>query len=452
MSAKNVDRTKPPRTPDLPHYKLPPVFETKLPNGLAVLLVEDNRFPIVTVRLGFQAGSKYDPKELAGLSETAAALLTEGTANRKARQIAEEVAAIGGSLHADSSADVLLVAASALAENLAQLVELLADVTRNANFPEDEVELRKRNRLQELAAQRSDPAFLAEEKFDKILFSPHPYSRHDPDPESIRRLSRHALADFRDRYLAPNNAALVLLGALPSRDRTLEIIREQFGDWQERELPVAPPAHFSEPKRTIVLVDRPGSVQADIRIGRLGITRKDPDYFPLAVGNTILGGGASSRLFTTIREQKGFSYDVHSVAQPLQDAGVFAVVTQVRNEVLEPAIEGLLEEMKRIGAHPVEPDELANTKNYLSGGFVMRLETQDGVASQLISIKLLGLPLEYLENFTASIRAVTHEQIRAAAGKYIDPERASVVVVGDASRILKQLETFGTVAVEKAEE
>ncbi|MGA2434669.1 MAG: insulinase family protein, partial [Bryobacteraceae bacterium] len=126
MSAKNVDRTKPPRTPDLPHYKLPPVFETKLPNGLAVLLVEDNRFPIVTVRLGFQAGSKYDSEELAGLSETAAALLTEGTANRKARQIAEEVAAIGGSLHADSSADVLLVAASALAENLAQLVELLA--------------------------------------------------------------------------------------------------------------------------------------------------------------------------------------------------------------------------------------------------------------------------------------------------------------------------------------
>ncbi len=451
MNTQSMDRTRPPQTPDLPAYKLPPVFETKLDNGMSVLLVADARFPIVTARLGFQAGSKHDPEKLAGLSETAAALLTEGTESRTARQIAEEAAAMGSSLHADSSADALLIAGSTLAENFTQFVDLLADVARHANFPDDEVELRKQNRLQELAAQRSDASFLAEEKFNKVVFGPHPYSHQDPVPESIERLSRHALAGFRDRYLVPNNAVLVLLGALPPRERTLKIIQAQFSDWQGRELPAPPAAEFPEPKRTITLIDRPGSVQADIRIGRIGVTRRDPDYFPLIVGNTILGGGASSRLFTRIREEKGFSYDVHSVAQPLQDAGIFAVVTQVRNEVLKPAIEGLIGEMKRMGAHAVESDELASTKNFLSGGFVIRLETQDGVASQLIAVKLLGLPLDYLENYTTQIRAVTPEQIRAAA-KYMDSEGASFVIVGDASQIQKQLETFGPVRLEKAEQ
>lgn len=150
-----MDRTKPPQTPELPPYKLPPVFETKLPNGLAVLLVEDGRFPIVTARLGFQAGSKYDPKDLAGLSETAGALLTEGTIHRTARQIAEETAAIGGSLHADASADSLVLAGNSLSENLPVLLELMADVARNASFPDDEVALRKQNRKRD--SQPSGP-------------------------------------------------------------------------------------------------------------------------------------------------------------------------------------------------------------------------------------------------------------------------------------------------------
>lgn len=257
--------------------------------------------------------------------------------------------------------------------------------------------------------------------------------------------------DFRGRYLVPNNAVLVLLGALPPERQMMEMIQARFGDWQQKQPPAAPAAQFPEPQRTIVLVDRPGSVQADIRIGRLAVRRTDPDYFPLLVGNTILGGGASSRIFTTIREKKGFAYDVHSMAQPLKDAGTFAVVTQVRNEVLEPAIEGLLAEMKEISAQPVTPDELANAKNYLSGVFVIRLETQDGLASQLIAVKLLGLPLEYLEKYTARVRAVSADQIRRAAAKYVSPERASMVVVGDSAKIAKQLETFGKVVVETVE-
>ncbi len=448
---QTMDRTKPPQTPDLPVFKLPPVFETRLANGVTVLLVEDKRFPMVTARLGFQAGAKYDPADLRGLSETTGALLTEGTTHRTSRQIAEAAASIGGSVHADSSADSLVIAGNALSENLPQLLDLMADVARNANFPEDEVALRKQNRKQELAAQRADASFLADEKFSEVVFSPHPYSRQDPTPESIDRLDRGALVGFRDRYLVPTNAVLVLLGGLPEQKQALELIQARFGDWAKKETPAAPEAKFPAAGKSVTLVDRPGSVQADLRIGRLAVTRSDPDYFPLLLANTILGGGASSRIFANIREKMGYSYDVHSIAMPLRDSGYFSVVTQVRNEVLEPAIKALLGEMIEISTKDVTADELATAKNYLSGVFVIRLETQDGLASQLAATKLLGLPLDYLEKYTARVRAVEAAQIRAVAAKYISPEAASVVVVGDASKISKTLEAFGKVSVAKAE-
>lgn len=442
---------KPPATPDLPAYKLPPVIETRLGNGLTVLLVEDRRFPLVTARLGFPAGSKYDPPELTGLSETAAALLTEGTGRRTARQIAEEVASIGGSLRADSSADSLVMAGSALAENLPRLLELMADCTLDAGFPEEEVALRKRNRKQELIVQRADAAYLADEKFAEVLFSPHPYARQDPTPESIDRLERSHFAGFRRARLAPSDAVLTLLGALPPIERTLEQIAAQFGAWSGRDSAAPPPADFPESRRTVTLVDRPGSVEADIRIGRRAVTRNDPDYFPLLVGATILGGGASSRLFSIVREQMGYAYDVHSGAQALRDSGWFATVTQVRNEVISEALDALLAQNERMATELAAAAELETVKNYLCGVFVIRLETQEGLANQLIGLKLMGLPLDYLEKYTSRVRAVSAEEIRRAASRYMDPAPASIVVVGDEAQLARALGKYGTLAVERAQ-
>ena len=447
-----TNRTAPPQSAVLPIYKLPPVHEKRLSNGLLLVTVEDKRFPIVTARLGFSAGSKYDPPELPGLSETTAALLTEGTAGRTSRQIAEEVANIGGALHADSSADFLVVAASALSENLPKLLELTADVVRNAVFPEDEVALRKENRQQELAAQRSDAGYLADVKFTEVIFSPHPYAWQDPTPESIERLSRTVLADFKERLLIPNNAVLVLLGALPDRNELEDLVTSCFGEWEPGEIPTQHPQKSSEPRRSVVLVDRPGSVQTDLRIGRLAITRTDPDYFPLLVANTIFGGGASSRMFANIREKEGFAYDARSAVSPLKESGSFAAVTQVRNEVLVAAVEAVLGEMEQIAAHEVSAEELSTAQNYLSGVFVIRIETQDGLAGQVAAVKLLGLPIDYLERYTTRVRSVTPEQIRRAAARYISPEAASIVAVGDAAAIAGQLGKFGEVTVTKAGE
>ncbi len=450
VHSQTVDRTKPPQTPPIPDFKLPSLYETSLPNGLKIVLVEDARFPLVTLRLAFLGGSKFDPPSLPGLSESTAALLTEGTKTRSSRQIAEELAEIGGTLNGASGPDGLTLAGSSLADHAPKLIEILADVIRNASFPADEVELRKQNRKEALRAQRSQPSFLADEKLAATVFGSHPYSHIAPTMESLERMDQKALANFRDTYLVPNNATLVLLGRLPGRQQTLKLVRAAFEDWKQKALPPAPKAEFPAGQRGILLVDRPGSVQADIHVGQLAVTRSSPEFFPLMMASTILGGGTNSRMFRNIREKEGFAYDAHSFLDTKRDAGVMTAITQVRNDVIEPAMQALLTEMEGMAKQAVPAGELSASKNFVSGVFLLRLETQDGLATQLSNMKILGLPNSYLEHYTSSVRSVEPDQIQAVARKYIAPGDAAIVVVGDASKISKPLEKFGKVTVTKA--
>src|SRR5580700_7032150 len=302
LAAQTIDRTKPPETPPIPSYKLPPISTVALPNGLTVILIQDSRFPLVTARLNFPAGSKFDPKDMPGLSEAVATLLIEGTKTRTSRQISEEADAIGGSLFGSSGLDSLTLGGSALSENLSKLMSLMADVAINASFPAGEVDLEKRNRVQNLMSERSQPSFLAQEKFAQAVYGSSPYAHIGPTMESIQKLDVAALASFRDTYLIPNNATLIVLGRMPAREEVMKAITDRFGAWQRKDAPASPKVDTPAPKRQIVLVDRPGSVQADIHVGRLAPTRLTPEYFPLMVGNTILGGGANSRMFKDIRE------------------------------------------------------------------------------------------------------------------------------------------------------
>ncbi len=451
LAAQTVDRTKPPQSPPIPAYKLPPVFESKLPNGLGIVLVEDARFPLATVRLNFQAGSKFDPKDAPGLAEAVASLLTEGTKTRTARQISEETDSLGGTLGGAAGADALTISGSALAENLTPLLTILADVTRNASFPQDEVDLYKQNRIQNLLSQRSEPAFLADEKMAELVYGSSPYSHIAPTQASIQKLDGKALAAFRDARLVPNNATLLIVGKLPARDELLKTVTAQFGSWAQKPLPPAPKMDFPAPKRQIVLVDRPGSVQADIHVGRLAPTRLSSEFFPMVVGNAILGGGTNSRMFRDIREKEGFAYDAHSEYDTQRESGDFQAVTQVRNDVLEPALKAVVGELDQMAKEPVANAELTNIKNYIAGLYLLRLETQDGVANQLNTMHTLGLPKDYLETYVTRVRSVEPGQIQAAAKKYVAPDQAAIVVVGDASKIGEVLKKFGAVQVVKGQ-
>ncbi len=451
LAAQTVDRTKPPQTPPIPAYKLPPTYETKLPNGLEIVLAEDARLPLVTARLNFRAGSKYDPKDMPGLAEAVAALITEGTKTRSARQISEEIDGLGGSMNGNAGTDSLTLAAGALAENLPKLLELMSDVARNANFPSDEVNLHKQNRLQSLMAEHAEPGFLAAETMAATVYQNTPLAHIAPTPEAVQKLEPAVLANFRDMYLVPNNATLILIGKLPARTEVTKLISAQFGSWQQKSTPAAPKVEPPAPKRQIVLVDRPGSVQADIHVGRLAANHLSPEFFPLTVGNMILGGGTNSRMFKNIREKEGFAYDAHSSFNAHRDAGDFEAVTQVRNEVFEPALKAVMTELDQIAKSPVAGEELTSTKNFIAGLFLMGLETQGGLANQLNSMKALGLPNDYLETYTTRVRSVEPDQILAVAKKYMAPEQTAVIVVGDASKIGDALKKFGEVKVVKAD-
>lgn len=441
---------KPPETPPLQPFKLPQIKESKLGNGLAIQLVEDKRFPLITMRITFGAGSRYDPAEKAGLAETVASLLKEGTATRNSRQIAEQLADIGGSLDAGSNADALTVSASVLSGDLPRLLDLVADVVRNATFPEDEIKLRKQNRAQELALQRSQSSTLASEKIRSVLFGPHPYSRTLPSPASINAITRADLTGFRDRLLTPGNATLILIGAMPPERETLELIKTRFESWTNKPVPTPPGGEIPKPARKLYVIDRPGSAQIDIMAGHVTVNRSHPDFFPLIVGNTILGGGASSRMFANLREKEGFAYQANSMHVPFRDGGYFLAITQVRPEVLEPALKGLFAEMDGMASAPVTPQELSNVKNYLNGFFVIGLSSQDALASQLATLRAAGAPSEYLEQYVTRIRSVEPDQIQRVAAKYLTSKDAAIVVVGDAAKIAKTVEKFGTVTVEKA--
>jgi zinc protease len=449
--SQTVDRTKPPQTPPLPDYKLPPVTEVTLPNGLRVVAVEDKRFPMVHFRLGFNAGTKFDPADMSGLASMTGDLLKEGTKTRSQKQIADELASLGANIEASASPDWLMLTGSVLSENLDKQLELLADMALNANFPENEVALRKENIVQELMAARSNAETLAQEKFMAVIFGSNPYSRVLPVPASIEKIDRAALAGFRDRYLSPNNALLVMVGAVPARDELQKMVQAHFGSWAKKDKVEEPKAPIPPAKRSIVLVDRPGSVQADIRAGQVAVTRASPDYFPLVVSNNILGGGANSRMFVNIRERLGYAYQANSAFSALKDSGYFSTITEVRNEVLEPAMTEMLKEMGDMAKAPVEARELTDVKNYITGSYVVRMASPAGLATQLATVRMMGMTDDYLERYVSRVRSVEPGQIKSASSKYIAPANASIVVVGDASKIGKALEKFGDVKMEKAQ-
>jgi predicted Zn-dependent peptidase len=282
-----------------------------------------------------------------------------------------------------------------------------------------------------------------------VLFGDTPYAHVGPTIEAIDKIDQKALENFRDTYLVPNNAYLILVGKLPARDRILKTITDRFGAWQRKDVPAYVSPKPPEPKSELALIDRPGSVQADIRMGKIAVTFNDPGYFPITVASIIEGGGPNSRLFLDIREKRGFAYDVHTEVGALADAGTFSAVTQVRNEVLADALQGILDHLNRMANEPVTAQELTDAKSYANGVFLLGMEPQRGLADKLLQMKVMNLPKDYLETYTTKIDSVEPDQIQSVAKKYMAPDKDAIVVVGDSSAIEKPLEKFGTVRVVK---
>jgi zinc protease len=427
----------PPRALNLP---LPE--ETTLRNGLRVVVIEQRRLPLVSFRLAFRTGDASDPPEQTGLTDIMTDMLVEGTESRTSRQVAEEVARYGATLTAGATSDYTGVAASSLAVFADEVLELLADVTLRPTFPEGELSLAKANAQQNLIAQRAQPSFLASEAIAHVLFGAHPYAVVAPTAESIEALTRDALIRQHRATLVPNNAVLLVAGDV-AREHVFARAEELFGGWAEGTF-VEPqfPAPPERNERTAYLVDRPGSAQTNIIVANTCITRTDPDYFPLLVMHTILGGNASARLFMNLREEKGYTYGAYTQFDARRHAGSFRATTEVRGEVTGPSLKEIFYELERIRSEDVSDKELTDAKTYLTGIFPIRLETQEGLVDQLVQIRMHELAPDYLLTYRDNIQHVTKEDVRRVAVEYVRPDRAAIVVVGDGAQIREQVAPY----------
>jgi len=431
----------PPPLPPRP-IKLPTTLETTLSNGLLVVVVADQRLPLVSYRLALRSGDAHDPAELPGLVDMLTGLLTEGTQSRSSREIADEVARLGATLQAGANSDYTTVAASSLTTFSDEILELLADVALRPVFPANEVELTKQNTKESLKQQRAQPSFLATEMVAKVMFGAHPYSVTAPTPEAIDATTREKLIEFHRSRFVPNNAVLVVAGDV-DHDSLVQRIEDLFGNWQPGavigdDFP-APPTRTA---RSAYVIDRPGSAQANIVIANSGITRTSPDYFPMLVMHTVLGANASSRLFMNLREEKGYTYGAYSSLDARRTAGTFRATAEVRTPVTGDSLKEFFYELGRIRSEPVSEKELADAKSYLTGVFPIRLETQEGLIDQLVQIKMFGLPNNYLNTYRSQIQSVTREQIQAVALKYVRPDEAGIVIVGDGNQLSEQIKPY----------
>ena len=421
---------------------IPAPRETTLSNGLTLVVVEDSRLPLVSYRLAFRVGGAFDPPALPGLTDLLAGLMPEGTKSKTSREIADEVARMGASLSAGANSDYTIVAASALSQFNDPILDLMADVALEPSFPEHEVELAKQNTKESLRQQRAQPSFLASEMVSRVMFGDHPYSVVAPTPESIDRSSREEFVKFHRTKLVPNNAVFIVVGDV-RYDEIVDRVKSLFSTWERGEELVANfPAPPVRTTRTASLVDRRGSAQSNIVIANSGITRTSPDYFPMMLMHTVLGATASSRLFMNLREEKGYTYGAYSNLDARRSAGTFRATAEVRTQVTGDSLKEFFFELDRIRSEPVSEKEIADAKSYLTGVFPIRLETQEGLTDQLVQIKMLNLPIDYLQNYRDRVQGVTVEEIQRVAAKYVKPDEAALIVVGDGASVVEQMRPY----------
>ena len=337
-----------------------------------------------------------------------------------------------------------------IAENAETMIGLLADVLARPAFHSSEVALYKNNRIENLTVDRQNPAFLVREHFNRVIYGSHPYGIVAPTPEVIRAMTRSKIARFYESSYSPAASVVVIVGDFDSARMEAKAGRT-LGEWKNpraRATKLIASATLRLASRRIYLIDRPGSEQADFRVGNRAIAHSDADYFPMMVANAVLGGERTgSRLFMNIREQKGYTYDVYSAVSALKQGGTFFGGSATRTEVTIPAIKEMLAEFDRLRNEEVPAQELQNAKSYLTGAFSISLSTEGGLADEILQTHLLGLGADYLKNYRARIEAVTASDVQRVARKYILTDRPAIVVVGDAAKLRKELSTLGPVAV-----
>lgn len=445
-----MSRAQAPRPGPVRPFHFPAVEARTLSNGLQLLVAETRRFPLVSLELVMNAGGTSEEEARGGVASLTSGLLESGAGGRSADEIAETADGLGLSLDSSTGWDVAQAGFTALRARMEDGLALLADLVRRPTFPQAEVERLVHERMGTLAHRRTDPSATASELFSRYTFAPDsPFSRPLGGSEAtVSALGRGDVAAFHAARYAPAGSTLVAAGAVAA-DELAALTERFFGDWRGESLPAAVPAVKPRTERAaIVIAHRPGAVQSELRVGHVGVERGAPDYIHLLVMNSILGGSFSSRLNMNLRERRGYTYGVSSAWNVRRQAGSFSVSSAVQSEVTAHAVEEILREMREIGEAEVTQDELRHARDYLAGVFPLTNETTSGVATRLAAIATYGLPTDYYQGHRERILAVTAGEVLEAARRRLHPERAAIVVAGDADQVRAPLEALGIGPVE----
>jgi zinc protease len=434
--------------------KLPRPVETVLSNGINVMILEDHRFPLVTVQFDINgAGPLYEPSNQPGLAGATARLLDEGTKTRTSKQIAEQIDSLGARLSASAtfgsgSTDLI---ASGLSDTFEQWFALTTDVLLHPSFPAEELAQYQERTKPALLQQRSQPNFLANQTLNRALYGTYPASIVSATPESLDSLTSAKLADWHDKHYAPQNTILAISGDVQAAT-LIPKLRHWLGEWQRSKASVT--FHAGPPPATngkVYLVDRPGSVQTTLLMGNLAIVRGDPDYPALVVLNEVLGAGSASRLFLNLREEKGYTYGVYSNLIARKYAGPWTAGGDLRTEVTGGAMTEFLRELNRIRDEKVPDQELGAAKHSVVARFALSLESPQQLIGYAITRKAYNFRGDYWDKYPAQIAAINADDIQRVAKKYINTATMQVVAVGDASKIETILEKYGPVEMTGAQ-
>jgi zinc protease len=452
MTEQTLDRTRPPEAGALKPFEFPEITRER-PAGddaPAFLFARHGDLPLVTAELVVEAGAESEPAEEAGVAQLTAEALETGTASRDVEALAWDLESLGVELATGVSWDAASVGVTVHADRLEPALALLAEIVRQPSFPADQVERLRDERLADILQRRKDPRALASEAADRFIFRDTvPYGRPLIGLDhAVRGLQADQLAAFhRERYCG-GSAALIMTGALDI-DRARDAALHHFGDWRGTAPPA--PAFQVAPRveeTTVFIVDRPGSVQSEIRLGHVGVDRHHADYFPLLVMNTILGGAFTSRLNMNLRERQGFTYGVRSGFALRRQPGPFAIEVAVATDVTARALEEALREVRGLREDGPTEREVDSARDYLRGILPLRLQTTGALASRIAELVVFDLPIDYFQNYRDRIRKVSGEDVHRVAREHIRPDRLAVVIVGDSDQILEPVRALGLGPIE----
>jgi len=416
-------------------FHFPQAATKTLANGLRVFVVTDHEEPAVAAHLVIlSAGTIKDPANLPGVAEMTANMLTQGTTKRSARDIAEAIDFVGGSLGASADKDTTDVTLNVVKKDFSTGLDLMSDVVLHPAFSAEELDRQRQQLLSSLTVEYSDPSFLATAVFGRVLYSSSPYGwPAEGTPDAAQRLTRDDLVKFHVSNYAPNQALLAFAGDI-TPDEAFAAAEKYFGAWPKADVaasvPAAPqPLHGVH----IWLIDKPDAVQTQIRAGNLGIRRNDPNYVPVVVTNRIFGGGYNSRLNTEVRVKNGLTYDARSSFNPHRFAGSFAVETYTRTEATLQATRLVLDLISKMSSGDVTQKELDFARDYLAGVYPIQSETAEQVAQRVLTVAAFELPADYNSTYPERIRSVTAAQVRDMAQRYMTTKDIDLVLVGNIS-------------------